>query len=99
MSCLLPLIAGICLANPSELRLESHASFQVDGSYHYYVDGRDVGTGIVGTLSLSMDVPVTRAFTVRYGVAHQSLIGVSNDRGQERAYLGFTWRPFARGAL
>lgn len=92
MSCLLPLIASICIANTRELRIEADTSFQVAGSFRYAVGGRDIGTGVRGRLQLSMDVPVSHRFTVRYGVVHESLIN-ANDRGQERAFVGFAWRP------
>jgi hypothetical protein len=94
MSCLLPLIANaICLFQPSELRLQADASTAISGGFHYYVNGRDFGTGLVGRVSLSMDVPVSRRFTVRYGVLHQSLLDTDEDRGSERAFVGFVWRP------
>jgi hypothetical protein len=94
MSCLLPLVFGICLANPSELRIETDASVQVGGDYRYHVDGRDMGTGIVGRLAISMDVPVSRSFTVRYFIAHTSLVTTTSDRGQERAGVSFVYRPW-----
>jgi hypothetical protein len=94
MSCLLPLIANaICLFQPSELRIEATASLQTGGSYHYYVNRRDMGSGILGRVSMTMTVPVSRRFEVRYGLEHTSLIETTADRGQERVSLGFVWRP------
>jgi len=57
VSCLL-LIAGICLANPSQFRVEAEASAQLAGDFE-----------------------------------------TTRDRGQERVFAGFTWRPFVRDAL
>jgi hypothetical protein len=98
MSCLLPLVFGVCLANPSELQITADASIQAAGSYHYYVGGRDVGTGTLGRVQLAMNVPVGR-FSFRYGIEHTSLIETTADRGQERIFAGFTYRPFVRSAL
>lgn len=96
MSCLLPLLAGLCLANPSELRLEVDASAQFSGDFDYWDGRRSVGGGLLGRVSISMDVPVTEGFTVRYGILHESLLDSREDRGQERVFAGFIYRPWVR---
>jgi hypothetical protein len=52
-----------------------------------------MGSGILGRVSMTMTVPVSRRFEIRYGLEHTSLIETTADRGQERVSLGFVWRP------
>lgn len=95
-ACLLPLIAGVCLASPSQLSVEGDASFQVSGAVTYQLGADHYGPGIIGRAALQMDVPLYRSFTFRYGIEHTSLLDTNNDRGQERAFIGFLWHPFGR---
>lgn len=98
MSCLLPLIAGLCLADPSNLSIIADASVQTAGSFTYRIGNRSYGGAHVGRLAIEMQAPLTRTFTLRYGIAHTSLLDTDTDRGEERTYIGFTFRPFARSA-
>lgn len=97
--CLLPLIAGICLASPENLSLSAEASRQVSGNFTYYVDGRNYGGATIGETRILMDVPVSRSVMFQYGWLHRSLMNTNGDRGEERAVMQITWRPFARASL
>ena len=94
--CLLPLIAGLCLADPVNLTVVADASVQTSGNFTYWDGHRSFGGGHLGRIAIQMDAPITRAFTLRYGIEHTSLLDTDHDRGQERAFIGFRWRPFAR---
>lgn len=95
MSCLLPLIAGVCLFEPSSLTLRAQASLQISGSERYYWGTTDYGGGHLGRLTAEMGVTITPSFSIAYGVEHQSLIDTARDRGEERMFMTLQWRPFA----
>lgn len=94
MSCLLPLVAGLCLFDPANLVVRADLSWQVSGRFDYYERGRDFGSGHLARLAIQVDVPMPARFTLSYGVEHSSLWDTNADRGQERAFAAITWRPF-----
>lgn len=49
-------------------------------------------SGPIGELTIGMLVPISPEVTVTYGVTHESYI-MESDRGQERFFFSFTWRP------
>jgi hypothetical protein len=91
--CLLPIVA-LCLFQPSELTIEADASWSLGRSYYYVADRPYEGS--IGRISLTMPVVVSERLQFHYGLEHRSMIETDADRGEERAVLGFTWRPFAR---
>jgi hypothetical protein len=96
MSCLLPLILGFCAFDPSQLEVSAHASSQIAGSFDYHAQQKNFAGSIVGRIAIEVTAPVTRGFSIRYGVEHMSLLETHHDRGEERAFVGFVWRPFVR---
>lgn len=94
MSCLLPLIAGACLLDPSHIELHGNVSGQISGDFRYHSGPRDYGGGTVGMFKVSAGADITRSVTLEYGVWHTSLLDTRSDRGEWRAFGGLTWRPF-----
>lgn len=94
MSCLLPLIAGACLLDPSHIELHMDASRQVSGDFRYHSGARDYGGATVGLLELTAGGNLTRELSITYGLRHTSLLNTRSDPGEQRAFVGFTWRPF-----
>lgn len=92
--CLLPLIAGVCLFTPANLTVDASASWAAFGMHDYRLAGEHYG-GSIGRVSIDMRVPITQTITLRYGLEHTSYIETNRDRGEERAVLGLTWRPFS----
>ena len=94
MSCLLPLIAGACLLDPSHIELHADASRQVGGDFVYRSGARSYGGATIGLLELTAGGSLTRSISISYGLRHTSLLDTRSDRGEQRAFVGFTWRPF-----
>jgi hypothetical protein len=92
MDCLINLIA-LCLFDPSNLTIRADFGLEIAGGFHYTVNDTDVGTGKLVAVRLEMPVRVNKKLEFTYGVEHISLLD-ANDRGQERVYLGITWKPF-----
>lgn len=93
MECLL---AIACLFNSSNL--------YVSGDLYTQVSNRDYGRrwcfnrpcyGTLAELRIGMKVDITPSMQIDYGLRHTSFPD-ENDRGEESAFLGFTYRPFAR---
>jgi hypothetical protein len=98
MNCLLKLFS-ICLFDPSGVALEADLSWQVSGplQYSYYEQGAlRPYTGAGGRFALSVEVPAARGFDLRYGIEHRSQIEITEDAGEERAFVGVIWKPFRR---
>lgn len=93
MNCLINLVS-FCLLDPSNLTFSADVSLEIAERFHYTVNGRDVGTGKLATFRIEMPVYVNKKLGFVYGVEHISLLGI-NDRGQERVYVGFAWKPYA----
>lgn len=94
MDCLIPLLS-LCLFSPSALSIEAQASWKFAGTQYYFKFGEPY-TGSFGRIAALVDVPVRESFRVQYGWEHRSAIESSLDSGEERAVIGFQWRPFAR---
>jgi hypothetical protein len=94
MNACLVMLMQVCLFDPSSVYMRGEISAQVAGDFSYWVAGRNYEGATVGRLELGVYVPATRNLTFRYGVEHSSLIDTSGDRGEERAFVGFEWRPF-----
>lgn len=94
MSCLLPLVAGLCLADPANITISADASKQVTGKYDYWIESRNYGGAHVGRVAIQMETPLTRTFSFRLGWEHLSLLDTDSDRGQERIFFGVSFRPF-----
>lgn len=93
MNCWIHLFS-VCLFDPSNVSINADISAQVAGDFVYHVDAREYGGGLVGRIAITDAVPLTRTVTLTYGIEHQSLLNTRSDRGQERAFVGFIWRPF-----
>lgn len=98
MDCLLQIAAALCILSPSQLTLRADISTQVGGDFAYNVSGTSYGGGHVGRIQLDLPLVTYRGFRLVGGFEHTSLVDTRRDRGQERAYLGFTYRIFG-GAL
>lgn len=93
MSCLLPLIASVCLADPSTLTFRADAHVQVSQPNFYTVE-RQPYNGAIGRLEISMDAQLPANVSMTYFVGHASYAQTTRDRGYEYVGVGFTWRPF-----
>lgn len=97
MSCLLPLIAGICLADPATFEISLDASERIAGDFTYYSDrqGRHAsfGGGNLFTGQISLTAQLSSGFELHYGLRHESLWD-HRDSANRRAFVGVTWRPF-----
>ena len=97
MDCLMHLAASLCLLSPTQLTLRADVSTQVAGNFVYYSEDRSYsGGGHIGRIQLDMPLMSYHNFTLLGGIEHTSLLNTAHDRGQERAYIGFSWRPFSR---
>lgn len=94
MSCLLPLIAGACLMDPQATALSMDASRQLSGDFHYWSGQRDYRGATVGLIQLTSGGDLTRSVSLTYGVRHTSLLDTRSDRGENRFFVGLSWRPF-----
>jgi len=93
MSCLLQLIAGLCLADPTTLSLRADAHYQVSSTPFYWLDQRPYD-GAIGRVELRLDSREYRGFRLTYFAGHESFIETNRDRGYEYVGGGFVWRPF-----
>lgn len=92
MDCLVQLATALCLISPSQLTLRADVSAQVAGDFRYTNKGHDYHGGHVGRVSLDLPLVTYRGFRLVGGYEHLSLIDTPHDRGQERIFLGFTYR-------
>lgn len=92
--CLVPMLLGICIADPANLSLQAGASEQLAGDFQYWCGKRNYGGGLVGIAKIDMAVPLSKRLTLHYGVEHTSLLNTRSDRGQERFAVSIEWRPF-----
>jgi hypothetical protein len=91
MSCLLPLIAGVCLASPQGLTLEMQSDWMVAGAVEYNTRA-GVYKAALARPAILMNVPVGK-FDVDYGLTHFSAL-TAHDRGAEYFTVRVQWRPF-----
>lgn len=82
----------VCLFTPADVYVRGEMSTQVSGDFSYTYRHHAVDP-TVGRLELGVYVPLSKELTLRYGIEHTSFIGQA-DRGEERAFVGFEWRPF-----
>lgn len=95
MDCLLPLVFGACLADPTTLALRADAHYQVSSTPYHYLHGQAYG-GAIGRLELRLDSREYSGFRLTYFAGHQSYIDSNADRGYEYVGAGFVWTPFGR---
>lgn len=95
MSCLLPLVAGACLLDPSHVTIRADSTWLVTEKGFYYVDGHPY-RGPVARLEVIGGGDLTSSLRLFYGVGHQSFLLTNRDRGYEYLLAGFEWRPFAQ---
>lgn len=96
MTCLIPL-AALCLFASEDISLYADASFETSGKgYAIFDEGRyhPVGQGHQGRIGIAIEPRLTSEVQLRLGWEHTSLLDTDRDRGRERLYIGFTWRPF-----
>lgn len=96
MSCLLPLIAGICIADPHTLTLSGQALTVIGGDVQYTVKGMRVNDPIIGRATIQLSFNALDSLRISYGLEHESLLSTDEDRGEEYAFIKFEWRPFGR---
>lgn len=94
MSCLLPLIVGVCLASPEGLSIEGQVAEKIAGAIDYQTTAGVTNT--LGRAAILMHVEVGPRFSAQWGVEHMSGILTGSDRGAEYAVIRFQYRPFAR---
>jgi len=95
MDCVLAVLQ-LCLFDPSAITVSGDLGWQTSQGVKYRMDDGTYYTGAIGRLDVTVTVPVTRELSFHYGWEHRSLVETSRDRGEERAVLGFTWKPFTR---
>lgn len=81
------------LVDPRGLAIEADSSWQTSGDLAYRGKFLSLYEGPIGRLAVSMNAQVTEEITLRYGVEHRSYL-LEDDRGEELAAVGLTWRPF-----
>lgn len=93
MNCWVHLFS-VCLFDPSNVALEANVSAQLAGDFAYHSGSREYGGATVARIGIYDAVPISKHWTITYGVEHESLLNTRSDRGQERVSIGFTWQPF-----
>jgi len=93
MDCLLPLIAGFCMAQPASVTLRADAHYQVSSSDFAFIDGHRYG-GAFGRIELSVASDELAGFRFRAFAGHFSFIDTNRDTGYEYVGAGLEWRPF-----
>lgn len=86
----------LCVFDPSSVYLTGDLSTQISGRWDQSTTHEGITrktAGAFGRLELGIDVPLSRELVLRYGIEHISNVA-TGDRGEERAFIGFTWRPF-----
>lgn len=96
MECLVNLLA-VCLFNPSNIYVTADVLTPVN-------DARENGEGRwcnnrwcpgpIGAVTVGVRIDVVRGWSLEYGLRHESMLLVDNDRGQEFAFARLSWRPF-----
>lgn len=81
------------LVDPRGLAIEADSSWQASGDFSYRDKFGRPYDGPIGRLAVSMNTQITKEITLRYGIEHRSYLLI-DDRGEERATVGITWRPF-----
>lgn len=84
------------LFDPAGLTFEADTSWQASGDFTYHDRFGRPYDGAIGRAAITMDIPLTNEFQLRYGIEHRSYLQDNGDRGEERAIAGLTWRPFRR---
>lgn len=95
MNCLL-FWAGACLLDPGHVEVRADVSYQLAGDFDYFRRGINHGGGHLGMLELGAGGDLGRGWSVRYGLRHTSLYDVTDGWGDNRVFVGFTWRPYGR---
>lgn len=93
MSCSLAIVT-LCLLNPSYTEVRADVSSKVGGDFRYWSGGERINNAHVGVIELRLAGDLTSTIQLHYGVRHVSILNTRSDRGEERAFVGFTWRPF-----
>lgn len=96
MECLIHLMA-LCVFDPSNVYATAEVLTPVNDA-HRDGEGRWCRNrwcpGPVGALTVGMRVALTEGWELHYGLRHESMLLISNDRGQESVFMQLTWRPF-----
>ncbi|HZR03393.1 MAG TPA: hypothetical protein VFA81_09505 [Burkholderiales bacterium] len=91
-------LALVPLTACSTLTIEADTSTQLAGDFRYVGTTGDYHGGHIGRVAISVEPRLTDSVTATLGIEHTSLLDTGRDRGQERAYMGLRWTPFARSA-
>jgi hypothetical protein len=94
-SALLSGCAGVAVPRLRNVSIEADVSTQIAGDEDYTYAGVNYHGGHLGRVAIALDQPLSRSISYRLGLEHASLLDTSHDRGEERAWAGFVWRPFA----
>lgn len=84
------------ILDPANLTIEAESSWQAFGNTNYLDRHGRPYNGALGRAAIVMDAPLSREVTLRYGLEHRSYIEDFGDRGEERAIVGLTWKPFRK---
>jgi hypothetical protein len=96
MNCLLNLLA-VCLFDSSSVYVTAMALSPINDNH---AQGQGLWCadrwcpGAVGQIEIGVSVQATRSLELHYGLRHESMLMIDNDRGQEFAFVSLTWRPF-----
>jgi len=93
MGCLIPLVAGACLLDPSHVTVRAEANWQVSAQNYFKLDGRPY-SGALGRIEIMAGGNLSRSLRLYYGVGHQSFIDSNRDGGYEYVMSGLEWHPF-----
>lgn len=96
MNCLINLLA-ICVFDPSNVYVSASLAAPIteahhDGEGHWCNDRWCPGP--VGMAEIGVIVELPERLEVRYGIRHESMAFIFNDRGQEYLFAEVSWRPF-----
>jgi hypothetical protein len=93
---ILLLLTVPALAGCSTFTVRGDVSRQVAGDWQERIGTRDVTNRAIARLSLGFEPQLTETISAGFGIEHRSYPGTNSERGEERAYVGLSWRPFTR---
>jgi hypothetical protein len=90
------LISASALTACSTLTIEADLSQHISGQWDVQRGSENISNKPLGRVAVAFEPRVTDEITASIGIEHRSFPTIKDDRGDERAFVGFVWRPFAR---